>query len=61
MGLQTIVVSIAGSPASLITAKYAIAIAKLLSVKLIALFVVDKKSAGPFKKPHSSSISSQGV
>jgi len=43
MGLQTIVVSIAGSPASLITAKYAIAIAKLLSVKLIALFVVDKK------------------
>ncbi|MFA5099887.1 MAG: universal stress protein [Candidatus Omnitrophota bacterium] len=43
MGLRTIVVSIAGSPSSLITAKYAIALAKLLSVKLVALYVVDKK------------------
>ncbi|MDD5775138.1 MAG: universal stress protein, partial [Candidatus Omnitrophica bacterium] len=43
MGLHTIVVSIAGSAASLVTAKYAVALAKLLSVKLVALYVVDKK------------------
>jgi nucleotide-binding universal stress UspA family protein len=43
MGLRTIVVSIAGSPGSLITAKYAIALAKLLSVKLVILYVVNIK------------------
>jgi nucleotide-binding universal stress UspA family protein len=43
MGLRTIVVSIAGSPGSLITAKYAIALAKLLSVKLVVLYVVNIK------------------
>jgi nucleotide-binding universal stress UspA family protein len=43
MGLRTIVVSIAGSPGSLVTAKYAIALAKLLSVKLVALYVVNIK------------------
>ena len=43
MILRTIVVSIAGSPGSLITAKYAIALAKLLSVKLVGLYVVNVK------------------
>jgi nucleotide-binding universal stress UspA family protein len=43
MALRTIVVSIAGSPGSMITAKYAIALAKLLSVKLVILYVVNIK------------------
>jgi nucleotide-binding universal stress UspA family protein len=43
MALRTIVVSIAGSPGSLVTAKYAIALAKLLSVKLVVLYVVNIK------------------
>ncbi|MFA6384656.1 MAG: universal stress protein [Candidatus Omnitrophota bacterium] len=43
MVLRTIVVSIAGSSGSLVTAKYAIALAKLLSVKLVALYVVNVK------------------
>lgn len=43
MGLNTIVVSIAGSPGSLVTARYAIALAKMLSAKLAAVYVVNTK------------------
>jgi len=43
MALRTIVLSIEGTPGSLVTAKYAIALAKLLSVKLVAVFVVNSK------------------
>jgi nucleotide-binding universal stress UspA family protein len=41
MALRTIVVSIAGSPGSLVTAKYAVILAKLLSMKLVVIYVVN--------------------
>jgi nucleotide-binding universal stress UspA family protein len=43
MAIKTIVVSIAGAPSSLITAKYAIYLAKLLQVKLFAIYVINAK------------------
>lgn len=43
MGVKTIVVSIAGAPGSLVTARYAIALAKMLSAKLTAVYVVNTK------------------
>jgi len=43
MAITNIVVSIAGGPGSLATAKYAICLAKMLSAKLTAVYVVDEK------------------
>ena len=43
MAIENIVVSVAGGPASVITAKYAIYLAKLLSAKLTALYVINEK------------------
>lgn len=43
MGINNIVVSVAGGPGSLSTAKYAIALAKLLNAKLTAIYVVNEK------------------
>lgn len=43
MAIKTMVVSVAGAPGSLITAKYAIYLAKLLGVKLVALYVVNER------------------
>ncbi|MDP2923183.1 MAG: universal stress protein [Candidatus Omnitrophota bacterium] len=44
MAIKTIVVSLAGSAASIVTAKYAIYLAKQLQAKLFTLYVVDEKS-----------------
>ena len=44
MPIKNIAVSLAGSVASLITAKYAICLAKELQAKLFLLYVVDEKS-----------------
>jgi nucleotide-binding universal stress UspA family protein len=43
VGIKNIVVSIAGGPASLVTAKYAIVLAKLLAAKLTAIYVINEK------------------
>jgi nucleotide-binding universal stress UspA family protein len=43
MAITNIVVSIAGGPGSLITAKYAICLAKMLNAKLTAIYVVNAK------------------
>jgi nucleotide-binding universal stress UspA family protein len=43
MALKTMVVSVAGSPGSLVTAKYAIYLAKLLTLKLFAVYVVNDR------------------
>lgn len=43
MPLRTIVLSVEGSQGSLVAARYAVALAKLLSVKLVAVFVVNVK------------------
>ncbi|HOW42090.1 MAG TPA: universal stress protein [Candidatus Omnitrophota bacterium] len=43
MAIRNIVVSVAGAPGSLVTAKYAIALSKLLGAKLTALYVVNEK------------------
>jgi len=43
MAIRTIVVSVAGAPGSLITAKYAIYLAKILQVKLFAIYVLNEK------------------
>ncbi len=42
--MKYIVTSLAGGPASIITAKYAIYLAKLLQVKLIAIYVIDERA-----------------
>ena len=44
MAVRNIVVSVAGAGASLVTAKYAIYLASLLSAKLTAIYVVDEKA-----------------
>lgn len=43
MAIKSIVVSVAGGPTSLITAKYAIVLAKLLKVKLFAIYVINER------------------
>lgn len=43
MAIKTIVVALAGAPGSLITAKYAIYLAKILQVKLFAIYVINEK------------------
>jgi nucleotide-binding universal stress UspA family protein len=43
MAINNIVVSIAGGPSSLITAKYAIYLARMLNAKLTAVYVVNEK------------------
>jgi nucleotide-binding universal stress UspA family protein len=43
MAIKNIVVSVAGAPSSLITAKYAIYLAKILQVKLFAIYVINEK------------------
>ena len=42
--MKNIVVPLASGPASIITAKYAIYLAKLLQVKLIAIYVIDENA-----------------
>lgn len=42
--MKQIVTPLAGGPASIITAKYAIYLAKLLQVKLTAIYVIDKNA-----------------
>jgi len=42
--MKSIIVPLAGGPSSIITAKYAIYLAKLLQVKLIAIYVIDEKA-----------------
>lgn len=42
--MKQIIVPLAGGPASVITAKYAIYLAKLLQIKLIAIYVIDEKA-----------------
>jgi nucleotide-binding universal stress UspA family protein len=44
MAIKNIAVSVAGSAASLVTAKYALCLAKLLQAKLTAIYVVDEKA-----------------
>ncbi|MGE5197864.1 MAG: universal stress protein [Deltaproteobacteria bacterium] len=41
--MKNIVVAVAGAPASLITAKYAVYLAKILGAKLTAIYVVNEK------------------
>jgi len=41
--IRNILVSVSGTPASLITAKYAICVAKLLGAKLTCVYVVNQK------------------
>ena len=43
MAIKNIVVSVAGSPASLVTVKYAIYLAKVLQAKLTAIYVVNER------------------
>lgn len=43
MAFKTIMVAVAGGPASVITAKYAVYLAKVLQAKLIAVNVVNKR------------------
>lgn len=43
MVIKNIVVSIAGAPSSLVTAKYALVLGKLLGAKVTALYVVNEK------------------
>lgn len=43
MAIKNIVVSLTGAPASLVTAKYAIYLAKILQAKLTAIYVVNEK------------------
>lgn len=43
MAIKNIIVPLAGAPASLVTAKYAIYLAKILQSKLTAVYVVDEK------------------
>ena len=42
--MKQIITPLAGGPASIITAKYAIYLAKLLQVKLIAVYVIDENA-----------------
>ncbi|MFA5388518.1 MAG: universal stress protein [Candidatus Omnitrophota bacterium] len=42
--MKQIIVSLAGGPTSIITAKYAIYLAKLLQVKLTAIYVIDENT-----------------
>ena len=42
--MKQIIVPLAGGPASVITAKYAIYLAKLLQVKLAAIYVIDQNA-----------------
>ena len=42
--MKQIVVSLVGGPPSIVTAKYAIYLAKLLQVKLTAIYVIDEKT-----------------
>jgi nucleotide-binding universal stress UspA family protein len=42
--VKQIIVPLAGGPASVITAKYAIYLAKLLQIKLIAIYVIDQNA-----------------
>jgi len=42
--VKQIIVPLAGGPASIVTAKYAIYLAKLLQIKLIAVYVIDEKA-----------------
>lgn len=44
MAIKTIAVSLSGSAASLVTAKYSIYLAKQLQAKLYAIYVIDEKS-----------------
>ena len=43
MAIKNIVVSVAGGPASLVTSKYAIYLAKILQARLSAIYVVNEK------------------
>jgi nucleotide-binding universal stress UspA family protein len=43
MSIRTIAVSVAGAPASLVTAKYAIYLARILGARLTALYAVNEK------------------
>jgi nucleotide-binding universal stress UspA family protein len=43
MGIKNIVVAVAGGPVSLVTAKYAICMAKLTGASLTGIFVVNEK------------------
>ena len=43
MGIKNVVASVAGGGISLITVKYAIALAKMLSAKLTAMYVINEK------------------
>ncbi|MBU2102791.1 MAG: universal stress protein [Candidatus Omnitrophota bacterium] len=52
MAIRSIAVSIAGSAASLVTAKYAIYLAKRLSAKLVPLFVVDAPALQELLRSH---------
>ncbi len=42
--MKQIIVPLAGGPGSIITAKYAIYLAKLLQVKLVAVYVIDENA-----------------
>jgi len=42
--MKQIIAPLAGGPASIITAKYAIYLAKLLQVKLVAVYVIDENA-----------------
>jgi len=50
MAIKNIVVSVAGGGLSLLTAKYAIYLAKIVGAKLTAIYVVDEKSLGDLLK-----------
>lgn len=52
MAIRSIAVSIAGSAASLITAKYAIYLAKRLEAKLVPLYVVDAHALQELLRSH---------
>lgn len=43
MGIRNIILAVAGGPASLVTAKYSICLAKLTGAKLTGLYVVNEK------------------
>ena len=48
--INTIAVSIAGAEASMVTARYAICLAKLLNAQLVVIYVVDTKALGDLLK-----------
>lgn len=52
MSISNIVVSVAGAEISLVTAKYAIYVAKLLSAKLTGIYVVDEGALNDLLKTH---------